>query len=407
MPKRAYVVGTCDTKGEELRYVRDLLAAAGVPTCLVDVGTRSRARDVDVTSAQVAAHGSAGAALLDLDDRGKAVTLMSEALAAFLRTREDLGGIIGMGGSGNTTLVTQAMQALPVGLPKIMVSTMAAGNIAPYIGGSDIAMLYAVTDIAGLNSISRVVLANAAHALYGMLARQAPAVSNAKPAAGLTMFGVTTPCVTQIRQQLEHGFDCLVFHATAQGRKSLEALAASNLLAGQLEITTTQLAVFTPGVERENPGYLETFQRVRVPLVLSVGAQDMVNFGPPETIPRQLKHRLFYRHNAFATLMRTNREENAAIGRWLAEQLNRFESPVRMLLPEKGVSAIDTPGQPFFDPEADAALFEALERGVKEARHRKVQRVPHHINATGFAHAAVDAFQELMAVKPSHERSHT
>ncbi|MBE7464338.1 MAG: Tm-1-like ATP-binding domain-containing protein [Planctomycetes bacterium] len=395
MSKRAYVVGTCDTKGEELRYVRDLLAAAGLETCLVDVGTRSRASDVDVTAAEVAACAPGGAALLDLDDRGAAVTRMAEGLAVYLRSREEIGGIIGLGGSGNTTLVTHAMQALPVGLPKLMVSTVAAGNCAPYVGGSDIAMLYAVTDIAGLNSISRVVLANAAHALYGMMVRHAPSAADPKPALGLTMYGVTTPCVTAIRRKLESAFDCLVFHATAQGRKSLEKLAASNLLDGQLDITTTQLAIFTPGLERTNPGYFEPAIRARVPFVASVGAQDMVNFGPPETIPAHLKQRLFYRHNAHATLMRTNRDENAAIGRWLGEQLNRFESPVRMLLPERGVSAIDAEGQPFFDPEADAALFEGIERSVQETRQRKVSRVPEHINAPAFAQAAVDAWHEV------------
>ncbi|MCZ7646465.1 MAG: Tm-1-like ATP-binding domain-containing protein [Planctomycetota bacterium] len=397
--RRAYVVGTCDTKGEELRYVRDLLAEAGLPTCLVDVGTRSRARDVDVTSAEVAAFGPQGAAVLDFDDRGRAVTGMSEALAAFLLTRKDLGGIVGLGGSGNTTLVTHAMRALPLGVPKLMVSTVCAGNIAPYVGGSDIAMLYAVTDVAGLNSISRVILANAAHALYGMMARPLPAARASKPAVALTMFGVTTPCVTAIRKDLEADFDCLVFHATAQGRKAVEKLAGSEWLAGQLEITTTQLAVFTPGFERQNPDYFEPAICARLPLVGSVGAQDMLNFGPPETIPAHLKHRLFYRHNAFATLMRTNRDENAAIGRWLGEQLNRFESPVRMLLPERGVSAIDAEGQPFFDPEADAALFENLERTVKATKDRRVLRVPHHLNAPEFARAAVEEFLSIVSAR--------
>ncbi|MBI3832594.1 MAG: Tm-1-like ATP-binding domain-containing protein [Planctomycetes bacterium] len=399
MSKRAYVVGTCDTKSEELHYVRDLLEAAGIRTCLVDVGIKSDAKDVDVTNAEVAAHGRGGAAILSIDDRGAAVTLMSEAFANFLRSREDIAGIIGAGGSGNTTLVTHGMQALPVGLPKLMVSTVAAGNIGPYIGGSDICMLYAVTDVAGLNSISRVVLGNAAHAMAGMIGRPVPRPAQSKRAAGLTMYGVTTPCVTNVRKRLEADFDCLVFHATPTGRQSLEKLVESNLLAGVLDITTTQVVVYGEGIARSNETCFDAVIKSRLPFVGSLGAQDMVNFGPPETIPQPFKHRLFYLHNAYATLMRTNRDECAAIGRWLGEKLNRFEGPMRFLLPERGVSMIDAAGQPFFDPEADAALFEAIERTVKETKSRRVIRVPRHINEPEFAAAAVEHFLEITSTK--------
>lgn len=404
MAKRAYIVGTCDTKGDELRYARDLLNAAGVATCLVDVGIRSDGRDVDVTNAEVAAHGPEGASILKLDDRGKAVTLMSEALANFLRTREDLAGILGMGGGGNTTLVTHAMQALPVGIPKLMVSTVAAGNIGPFIGGSDICMMYAVTDVAGLNSISRVVLGNAAHALAGMVAHKLPKTKDARPAAGLTMYGVTTPCVTQIRKLLDSEFDCVVFHAHPVGRRSFEKLAESGFFAGMLDLTTTQVVVYGEGIARAHQACFDAAIRGRIPFVGSLGAQDMVNFGPPETIPAPFKQRLFYRHNALATLMRTSRDECAAIGRWIGERLNGFESPMRFLLPERGVSMIDAAGQPFFDPEADAALFEAVERTVKPSKYRKVLRVPHHINDPEFAAVAAACFQEVTSVR---ERSLT
>ncbi|MBA2482492.1 MAG: Tm-1-like ATP-binding domain-containing protein [Planctomycetes bacterium] len=393
---RVYIVGTCDTKFEELCYVRDLLRAAGLATCLVDVGIRSRERGVDVTPAQVAACGPGGKSILALDDRGRAVSAMAQALSVYLLGRIDVAGVIGLGGSGNTTIVTAAMQTLPIGVPKVMVSTQASGNTAPYVGSSDICMMYAITDVAGLNRISRVVLANAAHALAGMVVNHAPAVADPKPAIGLTMFGVTTPCITGIRQALDAEFDCIVFHATGTGGRSMEKLAESGLFSGLIDITTTEIAdLLCGGVCSAGEDRLGAVARTRLPYVGSVGAMDMVNFGAPDTVPARYRERTFYRHNPHATLMRTTPEECAAIGRWIGERLNRCEGPVRFLLPEGGLSAIDAPGQPFHDPAADAALFAAIEATVIATADRQVMRSPHHINDPGFAAEAAALFRAI------------
>ena len=395
---RAYIVGTLDTKGEELLYIRDLLAAAGVQACVVDVGTGSGVRPagVDVGAAEVAAHHPDGAdAVVSLDDRGQAVAAMGEALARFLPTRDDIGGVIGAGGSGNTALVSIGMQALPIGVPRVLVSTVASGNVAPYVGPNDITMMYSVVDVAGLNRISRVVLANAAHALAGMMRGEAPAAED-KPAIGLTMFGVTTPCVDQVRAALEARYDCLVFHATGTGGRSMEKLVDSGLVLGCIDSTTTEVCdllmggVFSAGEDR-----LGAFARSGLPYVGSCGALDMVNFGARDTVPAQYEGRTFHIHNPNVTLMRTTADENRAMGEWIGARLNACEGPVRFLIPEQGVSLIDAPGMPFHDPDADAALFEALERTVEPIDARRLIRLPYHINDAEFAQALVECWNEI------------
>lgn len=398
MPRKAYVVGTCDTKGDEVRYVADLLRRSGVETVIVDVGTRSRVA-VDVSAREVAAHHPDGAsAVLDGDDRGEAVTRMSEALTRFVQSRDDIAGMLGLGGSGGTALITPAMRRLPVGVPKIMVSTVASGDVSAYVGPSDICMMYSVTDIAGLNRISRQVLGNAAHALGGMIQNAIPPAAETKPAIGLSMFGVTTPCITQLTQALKDDYDCLVFHATGTGGQSMEKLVDSGMIAGVLDITTTEVCdllmggVFSAGEDR-----LGAIARTSVPYVGSCGALDMVNFGPRETVPEHYRDRNLYVHNAQVTLMRTTPEENARMGRWIGGKLNACDGPVRFLIPEKGVSMIDAPGQPFYDPEADRALFEALEASVRQTGQRRLIRVPHHINEPEFVAQVLAHFRELMA----------
>ena len=395
---RAYIVGTLDTKGAELLYIRDLLAADGVPACVVDVGTggADRPAGVDASAAEVAAHHPDGAdAVLSLDDRGQAVAAMGEALARFLPTRDDIGGVIGAGGSGNTALVSIGMQALPIGVPRVLVSTVASGNVAPYVGPNDITMMYSVVDIAGLNRISRVVLANAAHALAGMMRGEVPAVED-KPAIGLTMFGVTTPCVDQVRAALEARHDCLVFHATGTGGRSMEKLVDSGLVLGCIDSTTTEVCdhlmggVFSAGADR-----LGAFARTGLPYVGSCGALDMVNFGARETVPAQYEGRTFHIHNPNVTLMRTTADENRAMGEWIGAKLNACKGPVRFLIPEQGVSLIDAPGMPFHDPDADAALFEALERTVRQTDTRRLIRLPLHINDADFAQALVESWTEI------------
>lgn len=395
---RAYVVGTADTKGAELRYVRDLLADVGVDVAIVDVGTTRGDREADVSAEQVAGHHPDGADAVFSDDRGAAVAAMAQALERFIAGRHDVGGMIGLGGSGGTALITPAMRRLPVGVPKVMVSTVASGNVAPYVGPSDIAMVYSVTDVAGLNQISRKVLGNAAHALAGMLTNTIPPADGGRPAIGLTMFGVTTPCVNQVVDLLDDTYDCLVFHATGTGGQSMEKLVDSGEVAGVIDTTTTEVCdllmggVFSAGEDR-----LGAIARSGVPYVGSCGALDMVNFGAIDTVPEKYADRNLYVHNPQVTLMRTTADENARIGEWIAQKLNACEGPVRFLIPEGGVSLIDAPGQPFHDPRADAALFDALERHWQDAPNRRLVRVPHHVNDPGFARALVDHFNDILS----------
>jgi uncharacterized protein (UPF0261 family) len=393
---RAYVVGTGDTKGAELVYVQDLIRAAGVPTVLVDLGTRSDGALADVAPREVAAHHPGGADAVFGDDRGAAIAAMAEAFVRFIATRTDIGGMIGLGGSGGTALIAPAMRALPVGTPKVMVSTVASGNVAPYVGPCDICMMYSVTDVAGINRISRRVLGNAAHALAGMMAHAVADAEGGKPALGLTMFGVTTPCVRQVSALLETDYDCLVFHATGTGGQAMEKLVDSGLVVGVIDATTTEVCdllmggVFSAGEDR-----LGAIARTGVPYVGSCGALDMVNFGAIDTVPERYRERNLYVHNPQVTLMRTTAEENRRMGEWLGKKLNACAGEVRFLMPEGGVSAIDAPGQPFHDPAADAALFEALERTVAQTPRRRLIRLPQHINDPEFAQALVDQFRQI------------
>jgi len=395
--KRIYIVGTADTKGEELAFLRDLVAGTGFPCALVDVGTRPPKIQVDIAARDVAAQHSRGAdAAFATDDRGAAVAAMGEAFARFIAGRDDVAGVLGIGGGGGTSIVTAGMRALPIGIPKLMVSTLASGDVGPFVDVSDIAMMYSVTDIAGLNRISRAVLTNAACAIVGMARAPAP-TADAKPAIGLTMFGVTTPCVTRAVEALRADYDCVVFHATGSGGRAMEKLVDSAMLVGVLDATTTEVCdLLLGGVLSAGPDRLGAIARSRVPYVGSVGALDMVNFWAPESVLAQYRSRRLHRHNPQVTLMRTTAEECRQIGTWIAERLNRCEGPVRFLIPEKGVSALDAPGQPFHDPEADAALFEALARTLKPTATRRLIRLPYHINDPEFADALVAQFREIM-----------
>jgi len=394
--KRVYVVGTADTKGEELAWLADRIADAGMPVVRVDVGTRNPTIAVDISAEKVASHHPQGAAVaLATDDRGAAVAAMGIAFAAFVKQRDDIAGIIGIGGGGGTSIITSGMRALPLGLPKLMISTLASGDVAPYVDVSDVIMMPSVTDFAGLNRLSRTILHNAAQAIAGM-ARNPAADEGGKPAIGLTMFGVTTTCVMAISEQLRDRYDCMVFHATGTGGRSMEKLADSGLLSGIIDITTTEVCdLLMGGVLPATDDRFGAVARTKLPYVGSVGALDMVNFWAPATIPNRYKGRLFYEHNPNVTLMRTTPEECVRIGEWIAERLNRCDGEVRFLIPEKGVSAIDIEGGPFFDPEADAALFQTIEAALKQSPRRKLIRLPLHINDPEFASAAVAAFDEI------------
>jgi uncharacterized protein (UPF0261 family) len=393
---RIYVVGTADTKGEELAYLADAVTAAGAEAVRVDVGTRTPTVAVDVSAREVADHHTDGVgAVLGGDDRGTAVARMGEAFAAFVTSRTDIAGIVGIGGGGGTSIITAGMRALPLGLPKLMVSTLASGDVSPYVDVSDIVMMPSITDMAGLNRLSRVILRNAAHAIAGMA--KAPAASTeGKPALGFTMFGVTTPCVTAMVERLRGDYDCMVFHATGTGGRSMEKLADSGLLAGVLDMTTTEVCdLLVGGVLAATQDRFGAVARTGIPYVGSVGALDMVNFWAPPTIPERFRDRLFYKHNPNVTLMRTTPEECREIGRWIAGKLNACNGPVRFLIPEKGVSALDIEGGAFWNPEADGALFEAIEATLKAAPDRRLIRLPLHINDPEFAEAAVAAFKEI------------
>lgn len=394
---RVYVVGTADTKAEELRYLVRVIRAAGHETLLVDVGTTPHPAIDGISAEAVSRHVPAHlAADLASGDRGRAVAAMGQAFAAYLESRTDIAGVIGIGGGGGTSIVTEGMRRLPYGVPKLMVSTLASGDTSPYVGISDIVMVPAVTDLAGLNRISRVVLGNAGRAIAAM-AQAGGDLSETKPSIGLTMFGVTTPCVTAIVDTLKADFDCMVFHATGTGGRTMEKLAASGMLSGILDITTTEICdLLLGGVLAAEENRLDVVASTRLPYVGSVGALDMVNFWAPETIPSRYADRHFHRHNPNVTLMRTNAEECRLIGEWIGRKLARCEGPVRFLVPEKGVSALDIEGGSFFDPAADAALFDAIERTGDFRGDRRLVRLPLHINDPAFAAAAVAAFREIL-----------
>jgi uncharacterized protein (UPF0261 family)/ABC-type branched-subunit amino acid transport system ATPase component len=396
--RAAYIAGTFDTKGRELFFLRNCLEKLGMRTVTVDLATSGKPSPAMINPREVARHHPKGERAVFTGDRGTAVSEMAVAFEHFVVGRRDLGGLISAGGSGGTALATPAMRRLPIGLPKMMVSSVASGDVRPYVGPSDLCMMYSVTDVAGINRISERVLANAAHALAGMIAyaRASDSPSDAKPAIGLTMFGVTTPCVQAVTRALEERYDCLVFHATGTGGQSMEKLVDSGLLAGVIDVTTTEIAdEIVGGVLSAGPGRLDAIARARVPYVGSCGALDMVNFWAMDTVPSQFRGRNLYRHNANVTLMRTTPEECARIGRFIADKLNRMEGPVRFLIPDGGVSLIDAPGKPFWDPIADKALFDAITSGVRATSSRQIVRLPHNVNDPGFVDALVAAFGEI------------
>ena len=397
--KKVYVIGTADTKGTELRYARDLIAAQGVPTLIVNVGTQGGDEGVDVTAVEVAAaHPGGAAAVLGGTDRGAAVSAMAVALEAWLPVRDDIGCVLGLGGSGNTALVAQAARALPVGVPKIIVSTMAAGNVAGFVGPTDLALMHSVTDVAGLNAISCRVIGNAAHAAAGMAKWEVPEGEAEKPGIGLTMFGVTTPCITRLRALLEDTYEPFVFHATGTGGQSMEKLAESGLLRGLLDISTTEVADrLMGGILPCTDDRFGAVARTRIPYVGSTGALDMVNFGARDTVPAHYEGRNILVHNPQITLMRTTPEENRRMGAWIAERLSRCEGEVRFLLPLGGVSAVDAPGGPFHDPEADQALFAAIHAAWKPSPRRQLIELPYHINDPAFADEAARQFRAIAA----------
>ena len=392
------VAGTLDTKGEELRYLRDLIRAAGLPVRMVDLSTSGGHSGAEIPAHQVAAFHPRGAAGVFTGDRGQSVAGMTEAFRRWIVRQSGIAGVISAGGSGGTAMVAPAMRALPIGIPKLIVSTVASGEVSKYVGPSDIMLLPSVADVQGLNAITEEVLGNAAQAMIGMVAaRQAARPRQvSKPAIGLTMFGVTTPCVQQVTKQLSATHDCLVFHATGIGGQAMEALVDACKIVGVVDISTTEVCdLLMGGVFPATEDRFGAVIRTRVPYIGSVGALDMVNFAAPETVPERYAGRTLYRHNPQITLMRTTPDECTRMGRWIGERLNQMEGQVRFFLPEGGISALDAPGQPFHDLAARSALFAALVATVRQTSSRRLISLPHHINAPEFAAALVAAFRNL------------
>ncbi len=399
------LVGTLDTTGTEFQWMADRLAAEGVEVVVVDAGTREPhgfAGTIEFTNDAVAE--AASTSLTELqrgNDRGVAVTAMGEGAAlilAGLLEQGRLDGVLALGGSGGSAIAARAARDLPVGLPKLLVSTMASGDVSPYVGATDLTLMYSVVDIAGINQISRAVLGNAAAAIAGMARahhqRAVEPVTDDRPLVGASMFGVTTPAVDAARERLEElGYEVLVFHATGSGGRALEALARSGMLAGVLDLTTTELADdLVGGVLSAGPDRVTAASVAGVPQVVSLGALDMVNFGPESTVPAQFADRQFFVHNATVTLMRTTAAENAELGRRLGEKLAGRDRTV-LMVPRGGVSALDADGMPFRDEEADAALVDAV---IAAATGIPVIDSDAHVNDPEFARRAADELHALI-----------
>jgi uncharacterized protein (UPF0261 family) len=408
MARTILLIGTLDTKGAEYAWVRDRIRAHGDAVTVMDLGILGEpAFAPDVPAAEVArAGGSDLAALRARGDRGSAVEVMLAgacALVPALHAQGRFDGVLGLGGGGGTAMIAAAMRTLPVGVPKLLVSTMASGNTAPYVDVKDITMMYSVADIAGLNPLTRRIFANAAGAICGMAgAEPVPPAEGGRPLVAATMFGVTTPCVTAVRERLEHaGCDVIVFHATGTGGRAMEGLIADGYFTAVADLTTTEWCdEIVGGVLTAGPDRLGAAARAGIPQVVSVGALDMVNFGTFDTVPERFRGRRLYRHNPAVTLMRTTPDECTAIGARIAAQLNRATGPVVLMLPLRGVSAIDREGQPFHDAEADAALFAALRAHL--VPHVRIVEVDAHINDGVFAEAVTAEMSALLLATGQH-----
>ncbi|MEI2394088.1 Tm-1-like ATP-binding domain-containing protein [Paenibacillus phytohabitans] len=399
--KTIAIAGTFDTKGEEYLYIKRIAEELGLGTLMIHTGVFEPAFVPDVSNREVAyAAGMDIEELAARKDRALATELLSQGLEKLIPQLYKQGkfdGIISFGGTGGTSLVAPAMRALPIGVPKVLVSTVASGNTAPYVGTSDIIMIPSVVDVAGLNSISTAIFTNAIFAMAGMLKFEHTHIPEKKPLVAATMFGVTTPCVTAARKYLEErGYEVLVFHATGIGGQSMEALIEAGFIEGVLDLTTTEWAdEIIGGVLNAGPHRLEAAGRKRIPQVVSVGALDMCNFGPADTVPEKFKDHTFYQHNPTVTLMRTTVAENEQIGRKLAEKLNMAEESTVLILPLRGISAIDVEGQPFYGPEEDRMLFDSLRQHVDRTRVEVIE-MDCAINDPAFAEAAALKLIELM-----------
>jgi ABC transporter permease protein len=404
--KTIAVAGTFDTKGKEFLYVKELIEELGLKTYMINTGVFNSEIEVDVSNKEIA--NEAGYDIDDIvsrRDRAMATEALSkgmELLIPRLYAEGKFDGIISFGGSGGTSLVTPAMRALPIGVPKMMVSTMASGNVSQYVGTSDIIMMPSIVDVAGLNKISKTIFKNAVLAIAGMVGmadKIKEVEEDEKPLIAATMFGVTTPCVDFAKEYLEErGYEVLVFHATGTGGKTMESLIDAGFFKGVLDITTTEWCdEIVGGVLGAGPNRLEAAGRNHVPQVVSVGALDMVNFGPIDTIPEKFKSRNLYKHNPTVTLMRTTVEENIKFGQKIAEKLNASFGKTVLILPLKGVSMIDAPGQPFYGSKEDEALFDTLKNNIDKDKVNIVE-MDNNINEKAFAQRAAEELIKMLEV---------
>lgn len=400
--KTIAIAGTFDSKGKELNFVKEVLESLGLKTLTIHCGVFDPIIKTDVSNEEVARE--VGYTIQDIaskKDRALATEVLSKAMEKLLPRLYSEGkfdGIISLGGTGGTSLVTPGMRALPIGVPKVMVSTVASGNVQQYVGTSDIVMMPSIVDVSGLNSISTKIFTNAALAIAGMVSLEhEEKVQEKKPLVAATMFGVTTPCVDMAREYLEEkGYEVLVFHATGTGGKVMERLIEEGYFKGVLDITTTEWCdELVGGVLAAGPNRLEAAGKHKVPQVVSVGALDMVNFGPIDTVPEKFKGRNLYKHNPTVTLMRTTVEENRKLGEIIAEKLNKAEGPTVLMLPLKGVSMIDAQGQPFYGPEEDKMLFDTLRENIDRSKVELIE-MDAHINDREFALSAAKKLVELM-----------
>ena len=399
--KTIAIIGTFDTKGTEFEFIKKLVREQGLDTLCIHTGAFDPLSAPDVSNAEVAA--SVGVSMEEVSskrDRAFATDVMSrgaEKLIPELYAQGRFDGIISVGGSGGTSMATPAMRALPIGVPKEMVSTMASGNVSQYVGTSDVVMFPSVVDAEGLNAISMEIFSNAVNAVVGMVKNKKPLAHENKPIIAATMFGVTTPCIKTAKAYLEEqGYEVLVFHATGTGGRTMETLINAGFIKGVLDITTTEWCdELFGGVLNAGSHRLEAAGACGVPQVVSVGALDMVNFGPLDTVPEQYRGRNLYKHNPTVTLMRTTKEENIRLGEVIAEKLNAAKSPTALMLPLRGVSAIDGEGQPFNDPEADKALFDTLRANI--GSNVELIELDSNVNDDAFALAAAKKLLELMS----------
>lgn len=399
--KTIAIAGTFDSKGKEFTYIKEVLENLGLNTLTIHCGVFEPTVETDVSNATVAREiGENIDEIAEKKDRALGTEILSkgmEKLIPRLYSEGKFHGIISLGGSGGTSLVTPGMRALPVGVPKVMVSTVASGNVQQYVGTSDIIMIPSIVDVSGINSISTKIFTNAALAIAGMVKFEHEEKIEKKPLVAATMFGVTTPCVDMAREYLEkEGYEVLVFHATGTGGKTMERLIENGFFDGVLDLTITELCdELVGGVLSAGADRLEMAGKCKVPQVVSVGAMDMVNFGPIDTVPKKFNGRKFYKHNPTVTLMRTTVEENKKLGEIISKKLNNTEGPTVLMLPLKGVSMIDVEDQPFYGPEEDLVLFDTLRKNIDEDKVELVE-MDLDINDRKFALEAARKLVDLM-----------